>query len=88
MGAPGEDDQPGLTGRMGLDSEAFGRDGALHVTGLFDETRLADLRALDDTLAMATRYAETAKAALADFPVGPWREAMKDLADFAVSRTK
>jgi octaprenyl-diphosphate synthase len=49
---------------------------------------IGQTRALDDTLAMAGRYAESAKAALAGFPAGPWREAMRDLADFAVSRTK
>jgi octaprenyl-diphosphate synthase len=48
---------------------------------------MAETRALDDTLALAARYAESAKAALADVPGGGgWRPALQDLADFAVAR--
>ncbi|MFN4177434.1 polyprenyl synthetase family protein [Phenylobacterium sp.] len=46
---------------------------------------MRETRALDDTLGLAARYAESAKAALADF-AGPWRPALEDLADFAVAR--
>ena len=46
---------------------------------------MRETRALDDTLALAARYAESAKAALGDF-AGPWRPALEDLADFAVAR--
>jgi octaprenyl-diphosphate synthase len=43
--------------------------------------------ALQSTLELASDYAAGAKAALADFPsASPWRPAMEDLADFAVSR--
>ncbi len=42
--------------------------------------------ALDATLDLATDYADKAKAALAIFPADEWREALEDLADFAVSR--
>jgi octaprenyl-diphosphate synthase len=42
--------------------------------------------ALQSTLDLARSYAETAKAALADFPANSWRPALEDLADFAVSR--
>ncbi len=42
--------------------------------------------ALDATLDLATDYADKAKAALAIFPANDWREALEDLADFAVSR--
>ncbi|CAN7237263.1 polyprenyl synthetase family protein [Phenylobacterium sp. LjRoot219] len=42
--------------------------------------------ALQSTLDLARTYAESAKAALADFPVNAWRPALEDLADFAVSR--
>jgi octaprenyl-diphosphate synthase len=42
--------------------------------------------ALDATLDLAADYADKAKAALAIFPAGDWREALEDLADFAVSR--
>ena len=47
---------------------------------------MAETRALDDTLSLAARYAETAKAALADFPSNSWRPALEDLADFSVRR--
>ena len=47
---------------------------------------IRETRALDDTLALAGRYAESAKAALADFAGGGWRPALHDLADFAVMR--
>lgn len=43
MGAPGEDDQPGLI----LDVETFQRDGALHIAGLFDGPGLKALTAFD-----------------------------------------
>lgn len=42
--------------------------------------------ALESALAYAQSYAEEAKAALGAFPATPWREALADLADFAVSR--
>ncbi|HKR87827.1 MAG TPA: polyprenyl synthetase family protein [Phenylobacterium sp.] len=42
--------------------------------------------ALQATLDLAGGYAQSAKAALGDFPAGAWRMALYDLADFAVSR--
>ena len=42
--------------------------------------------ALQATLDLATDYAEAAKASLALFPQGDWREALESLADFSVSR--
>ncbi len=55
-----------------------------------DLARACDLmretRALDDTLALAARYADTAKAAIADPSSNSWRPALQDLADFAVMR--
>jgi octaprenyl-diphosphate synthase len=42
--------------------------------------------ALDATLDLAGDYADTAKAALELFPANEWREALRSLADFAVSR--
>jgi octaprenyl-diphosphate synthase len=42
--------------------------------------------ALDATLDLAAEYADKAKAALAVFPAGDWRESLESLADFAVSR--
>ncbi len=39
-----------------------------------------------DTLDLAARYAEDAKRALSAFPRDPWREALEELAEFAVSR--
>ena len=42
--------------------------------------------ALEAALDCASDYAEAAKAALALLPVGEWRSALEDLADFAVSR--
>ena len=43
--------------------------------------------ALDATLDLARGYAESAKAALAEFgPGNSWRPALEDLADFAVAR--
>ncbi|MFY8144875.1 MAG: polyprenyl synthetase family protein, partial [Caulobacter sp.] len=42
--------------------------------------------ALDATLDLAADYADKAKAALAMFPANDWREALEELADFAVSR--
>ncbi|MDB5440750.1 MAG: farnesyltranstransferase [Caulobacteraceae bacterium] len=41
--------------------------------------------AIGATLDLASDYADKAKAALADFG-GPWREALEEMADFAVSR--
>jgi octaprenyl-diphosphate synthase len=54
----------------------------------FDRARalVRDSGALDDTLALAADYAETAKGALADFAGASWRPALSDLADFAVRR--
>ena len=49
-------------------------------------TLMRETRALDDTLALATRYAETAKAAISEFSGNSWRPALQDLADFAVIR--
>ena len=43
--------------------------------------------ALEATLDLAQTYADSAKAALADFPPDAWRSALEDLADFAVSRS-
>jgi octaprenyl-diphosphate synthase len=42
--------------------------------------------ALQATLDLAGEYADEAKAALGAFPDGPWRNALEQLADFAVSR--
>jgi octaprenyl-diphosphate synthase len=42
--------------------------------------------ALVATLDLARSYADSAKAALTDFPANGWRPALEDLADFAVSR--
>ena len=42
--------------------------------------------ALDATLDLAADYADKAKSALSMFPANDWREALEDLADFAVSR--
>jgi len=42
--------------------------------------------ALEATLDLAAEFADCAKAALAVFPHGDWREALESLADFAVSR--
>jgi octaprenyl-diphosphate synthase len=42
--------------------------------------------AVESTLQYAQDYAEEAKAALSRFPAGPWRDALSELADFAVSR--
>ncbi|HKP78479.1 MAG TPA: polyprenyl synthetase family protein, partial [Phenylobacterium sp.] len=47
---------------------------------------MRETRALDDTLGLAARYAETAKAAIADPGANRWRPALQDLADFAVMR--
>jgi len=41
---------------------------------------------VESTLAFAQDYAEEAKAALSRFPASPWRAALGELADFAVSR--
>jgi octaprenyl-diphosphate synthase len=42
--------------------------------------------ALEATLSLARAYADSAKAALAEFPALGWRPALEDLADFAVAR--
>jgi octaprenyl-diphosphate synthase len=42
--------------------------------------------ALEATLDLARGYAESAKAALSEFPAIGWRPALEDLADFAVAR--
>jgi len=42
--------------------------------------------ALAATLDIARSYADSAKAALADFPANGWRPALEDLADVAVNR--
>jgi octaprenyl-diphosphate synthase len=65
------------------------------VFGQMDQTE-ADFRrarelivgtgSLDATLDLAADHADAAKAALAVFPPGEWREALESLADFAVSR--
>jgi len=48
---------------------------------------MARTGALASTLDLAHRYAESAKASLADFsPANAWRPALEDLADFAVAR--
>lgn len=52
-----------------------------HARALMRETG-----ALDETLALAVRYAEGAKAAIGDYGGGGWRPALQDLADFAVMR--
>lgn len=49
---------------------------------------IRDTKALTDSIAQAQAEAEKAKAALGGFANGPWRQALSDLADFAVSRTK
>jgi octaprenyl-diphosphate synthase len=47
---------------------------------------MRDTRALDDTLALAGRYADSAKAAIEGFGGNSWLPALRDLADFAVAR--
>lgn len=47
---------------------------------------MAETRALDDTLDLAVRYAESAKAAIAEPGSNSWLPALRDLADFAVMR--
>jgi octaprenyl-diphosphate synthase len=47
---------------------------------------MASTGALEATLDLAASYADAAKAALAAFPAGDWRDALQALADFAVSR--
>ena len=58
------------------------------VDGDFDRARelLRQTGALQATLELAADYAESAKAALADFPANGWRPALEELADFAVTR--
>ena len=55
----------------------------------FERTRdlMRQTGALDSTLSLAAGYAQSAKAALADFGSNAWRPALEDLADFAVART-
>jgi octaprenyl-diphosphate synthase len=43
--------------------------------------------AMQSTLGRAQHYAEEAKAALSRFSASPWRSALNELADFAVSRS-
>jgi len=43
--------------------------------------------ALQATLDLAHDYADAAKSALGQFPEGPWRLALEELADFTVSRS-
>ncbi len=54
----------------------------------FDRARelMRQSGALQATLELAARYAQSAKAALAVFAADPWRPALEDLADFAVAR--
>lgn len=52
-----------------------------HARALMRETG-----ALDDTLALAQRHAESAKAAIQGFSDARWRSALHDLADFSVMR--
>ncbi|MBS0332658.1 MAG: polyprenyl synthetase family protein [Proteobacteria bacterium] len=54
----------------------------------FERTRelMRQTGALDATLDLARSYADSAKAALADFGANPWRPALEDLADVAVAR--
>jgi len=55
----------------------------------FDRTRelMRQTGAIEATLDLAARYAESAKAALGDFPASDrWRPALEALADFAVQR--
>ena len=54
----------------------------------FDRARdlMRQTGALDSTLDLAAGYAVSAKAALVEFGVNPWRSALEDLADFAVAR--
>ena len=42
--------------------------------------------AVESTLRFAQNYADEAKAALSRFGESPWRDALFELADFAVSR--
>jgi octaprenyl-diphosphate synthase len=55
----------------------------------FERTRdlMRQTGALQSTLDLARSYADSAKAALADFGASPWRPALEDLADVAVART-
>jgi octaprenyl-diphosphate synthase len=54
----------------------------------FDRARELMLQtgALQATLDLAKAYAQSAKAALLQFPANSWRPALEELADFAVSR--
>jgi octaprenyl-diphosphate synthase len=55
----------------------------------FDRVRelMQQTGALQSTLDLARTYADSAKAALADFPANSWRPELEALADFAVSRS-
>jgi octaprenyl-diphosphate synthase len=54
----------------------------------FDRARelMRQTGALEATLDLAAAYARSAKAALDGFGANPWRPALEDLADVAVSR--
>jgi octaprenyl-diphosphate synthase len=54
----------------------------------FDRARelMRETRALDDTLGLAARYADSAKSAIEGFGGNSWLPALRDLADFAVAR--
>jgi octaprenyl-diphosphate synthase len=54
----------------------------------FDRARelMRQTGAIQSTLELAAAYAQSAKAALAEFPANAWRPALEDLADFAVTR--
>lgn len=56
--------------------------------GDFERVRelMRETGALEATLDLAQAYAQSAKAALGDFPSTGWRPALEDLADFAVAR--
>lgn len=49
--------------------------------------RVIGCGAVSASLDIAGDYADRAKAALQDLPLSPWRQAMEDLADYAVSRS-
>lgn len=84
MGASGEDDQPGLI----VDLEAFRRDGALRLPGLFDATQLEILQSLstdgpglrlhDARLPTMIAPATAAAGALLGAPARPVRAVLFD----------
>ena len=49
---------------------------------------MAECGAIGTTLARAGRFAAAAKAALAVFPDGPWRQSLVEVADYTVSRAR